>query len=111
MTQVQDHQRGEKFEAERRRAGCHQKPNVPSFITHMEIDRIADEALVSRKLLDARADGVGRDHEIVEERIRTERRHPRDLEPDVWREPLLLRARDEPSQRLARNPRIHIVEI
>lgn len=63
----------------------------------------ADQGKVSRQLLDAGADGVGRGNQIVEQRVRAQGCGARDRQRQVWRETLALRGGDHGTVGLARH--------
>src|SRR5262249_47346718 len=66
---------------------------------------------VPGELTNAGANGVGGDHQIIEQRKRAQRRPARDLQREIRRESPLARARDQRAVSLTRQPRVWIVEI
>lgn len=111
VAEVQDHQRGEVFDGERNRCAGHLYANRVDVFLHVDDNRVADEAEVPRELPHAVSDRVRSDYQIVEQGIGAHRRQPGGLEREVRREALLQRARQNRPIRLARNPRIGIVEV
>jgi hypothetical protein len=79
----------------------------------IEVDRHRSgrDAQVSRDLREAVADRVARQDQIVEQRIRPERRRLRDRQSEIGREALVLGPRNQRAEKLARDPPIGIVQI
>src|SRR5262245_28866469 len=110
LPQMKGHERREVLRGEWRWHRDSDFDRVP-IVTDVEKDRRRLNPKVSRQLSEAGSDRIGSDDQVIEQRIRAERRPTRNLQRQVRRKPSRLCTSDQCTKSLARQSYVRVLEI